>query len=129
MGIMSPPRKIIYPENDGKPMAENTLQYRWIVTIKEGLELVFHDRPDVFVAADLFWYPVEGHPEIVQAPDVMVPSGRPKGDRRSYMQWDEDGIAPQVVFEILSPGNRPDAMITKFNFYYRHRAQEHYLHD
>ena len=55
-------------------MAENTLQFRWIVTIKEGLDRVFRDRPDVFVAGDLFWYPVEGHPEICLAPDVLVAS-------------------------------------------------------
>ncbi|CDM93904.1 protein of unknown function [Limnospira indica PCC 8005] len=30
---------IIYPENDGQPMAENTEQFRWIVMspFKEGL--------------------------------------------------------------------------------------------
>ncbi|KAF0217918.1 MAG: hypothetical protein FD167_5135, partial [bacterium] len=30
---------VYYPESDGKPMAENTTQYKWIVTIKEGLEV------------------------------------------------------------------------------------------
>ena len=55
---------IVYPETDGKPMAENTLQFEWIVTIKEGLETVFRDRAEVFVAGDLFWYPVEGRPDI-----------------------------------------------------------------
>ncbi len=57
-----PRSKIVYPETDGEPMAENTLQFQWIVTIKEGLEAVFLDQPDVFVAGDLFWYPVEGDP-------------------------------------------------------------------
>ena len=37
---------------------------------------------------------------------AMVVFGRPKGYRGSYRQWEEGGIAPQVVFEILSPGNR-----------------------
>ena len=75
-------KEIVYPESDGKPMADNTKQFRWIVTIKEGLEALFAERDDVFVAGDLLWYPVEGHPEICQAPDVMVAFGRPKGDRR-----------------------------------------------
>ncbi len=39
------------------------------------------------------------------APDVMVVFGRPKGRRGSYKQWQEDNIAPQVVFAILSPSN------------------------
>lgn len=52
----------------------------------------------------LLWYPVESHPEIRTAPDVLVVFGRPKGHRGSYKQWEEDNIPPQVVFEILSPG-------------------------
>jgi Uma2 family endonuclease len=110
-------------------MSENTLQFQWIVTIKEGLERAFRDRPDVFVAGDLLWYPVEGQPETRQAPDAMVIFGRPKGYRGSYRQWEEGGIAPQVVFEVLSPGNRPSKMIKKFRFYDRHGVQEYYIYD
>jgi Uma2 family endonuclease len=120
---------VIYPDSDGLPMAENTLQFRWIVTIKEGLEALFHSAPDVFVAGDLFWYPVEGHPEIRTAPDTMVAFGRPPGDRGSYRQWEEDGIAPQVVFEILSPGNRFGEMMRKFQFFKDYGVEEYYLYD
>ncbi len=120
---------IVYPETDGEPMAENTIQYRWIVTIKEGLEGVFESRPDVFVAADLFWYPVEGESEIRAAPDVMVVLGRPKRDRPSYMQWEEGGVPPDVVFEILSPSNRPTAMKDKLRFYEQYGVSEYYVYD
>lgn len=120
---------IVYPETDGQPMAENTLQFRWIVTIKEGLEAQFADDPNVFIAGDLFWYPVEGHPEIVMAPDTLAAFGRPKGDRRCYLQWEEGGIAPQVVFEILSPSNRPGELIRKFSFYERYGVEEYYIYD
>jgi Uma2 family endonuclease len=120
---------IIYPDRDGKPMSDNTLQFRWIVTIEGGLEAVYRDDPKVFVAGDLLWYPVEEKPKIRTAPDVMVVFGRPKGDRGSYMQWQEDGIAPQVVFEILSPGNRAGEMETKFQFYERHGVEEYYIYD
>ena len=68
----------------------------------------------MFVAGDLLWYPVEGHPEIRQAPDAMVAFGRPKGYRGSYRQWVENDVAPQVVFEVLSPGNRAGEMERKF---------------
>src|SRR5437667_8569029 len=88
---------IYYPESDGKPMADNTKQYEWIVTIKENLDGLL---PNAFVAADLFWYPVQGNKNIVQAPDVLVAMGRPKGHRSSYKQWEEGGVAPQIVFEI-----------------------------
>ena len=30
--------EVFYPDRDGQPMADNTKQFRWIVTIKENLE-------------------------------------------------------------------------------------------
>ena len=121
--------KIDYPDSDGQPIADNTKQFRWIVVIKENLELLYVDDPQVFVAGDLLWYPVEGDNTIRQAPDVMVVVGRPKGDRGSYRQWQEDNLAPQVVFEILSPGNRVGEMLRKLGFYDRHGVEEYYIYD
>jgi Uma2 family endonuclease len=117
-----------YPDSDGQPMAENTRQYEYIVTIKGGLDVLFA-AAEVFVAGDLFWYPVEGHPEIRVAPDVLVAFGRPKGHRGSYKQWEEGDVAPQVVFEILSPSNRNVEMADKFDFYQFYGVEEYYLYD
>jgi Uma2 family endonuclease len=119
---------IIYPDCDGQPMANNTTQFRWIVTIKQNLEWIFAND-DVFVAGDLFWYPIEGKPSIVVAPDVMVAIGRPKGDRKSYQQWNEANIAPQVVFEIISPSNTVDEMDMKLLFFDRYGVEEYYIYD
>jgi len=121
---------LIYPESDGKPLADNTVQFRLIVTLQGGIETLFRDDPTVFVAGDLFWYPVEGHPEIVQAPDVMVVLGRPKGDRRSYRQWEEENIPPQVVFEIASKNNtQAELEGKKLAFYERYGVEEYYLYN
>lgn len=120
---------INYPESDGKPMADNTLQFRWIVTLQGGLDDLFRDDPLVFVAGDLLWYPVEGDNRTSQAPDAMVVFGRPKGDRGSYRQWDEDGLAPQVIFEVLSPSNRVGEMLRKLRFYERFGVEEYYVYD
>lgn len=121
--------EIIYPDSDGEPMSDNTKQFRWIVTIKENLEILFANNPDVFVAGDLLWYPVEGNNKLRTAPDAMVVLGRPKGDRGSYKQWEEDNIPPQVAFEILSPGNRAGKMADKLLFYQRYGVQEYYIYD
>jgi hypothetical protein len=83
----------------------------------------------VFIAGDLLWYPVEGSNTIRQAPDVMVVFGRPKGDRGSYQQWKEDNITPQVVFEILSPGNTLKEMARKLRFYEQYGVEEYYIYD
>jgi len=119
-----------YPESDGQPMAENTEQYDWLVKIKENLEILFADREDVFVAGDLLWYPVPDR-EISgpMAPDVMVAFGRPKGRRGNYRQWEEGDIAPQVVFEVLSPANSRMEMANKLRFYDQYGVEEYYLYD
>ncbi len=98
--------QLFYPDSDGKPMADNTVQYRWIVRLVANLRYLFKEQT-VFVAGDLLWYPqqVTVPPAPRQAPDAMVVFGRPPGERGSYKQWEEDNIAPQVVFEILSPSN------------------------
>ena len=38
-------------------------------------------------------------------------------------------IAPQTVFEVLSPGNRAGKMVAKFQFYERYGVQEYYVYD
>ncbi len=53
-------------------MSDNTKQFNRIVKIKEGVEVLFADNPDVFVAGDLLWYSVEGSNKIRIAPDAMV---------------------------------------------------------
>jgi len=123
------PNLIIYPESDGTPMAENTVQFRWIVTLAGNLAAQFRDRPNVFVAGNQFWYPVEGQPELRAAPDVYVVFGRPKGDRGSYRQWEEGGVPMTVVFEILSPGNSYPEMDDKHDFYEEHGAEEYIVYD
>ena len=128
---------IIYPDSDGKPMSDNTKQFEWIVLIKKNLDLLFQDDPNVFVAGDLLWYPVEGKVNLRVAPDAMVVFGRPKGDplgvngaaRGSYIQHREGNIPPQVVFEILSPGNTQQEMEQKLLFYDRYGVEEYYLYD
>ena len=125
----APPIAVEYPDSDGQPMAENTLQFEWITLIKENLDWLFAADPQVFVAGDLLWYPVEGNPKIRQAPDALVVFGRPKGYRGSYRQWQEDHLPPQVVFEILSPGNRPGEMSRKLLFYQQYGVEEYYLYD
>ena len=126
-----------YPESDGQPMAENETHYLLLTTVKSNLEILFKDDPNVFVAGNLLWYPVEGNNTIRVASDVFTVFGRPKrlmvdGEevlRGSYRQWEEGGIASQVVFEFRSPGNRAGELEEKLDFYERYDVEEYYLYD
>lgn len=112
-------------------MADNTQQYRWITRLVTNLKHLLRDQT-AFVAGDLLWYPVlveKGETAPSQAPDAMVIIGRPDGDRGSYQQWKEENIAPQVVFEIISPSNTAREMVAKQAFYAQHGVLEMYFYD
>jgi Uma2 family endonuclease len=129
VGAASRAATVTYPESDGQPMADNTRQFEYIVKIHTGIAAQFREDPNVFIGGDLLWYPVEGDNKTRVAPDVLVAFGRPKGHRGSYMQWQEGGIAPQVVFEVMSPGNSWSEMIRKHRFYDQFGVDEYYLYD
>jgi Uma2 family endonuclease len=129
VSLPAPAGPIVYPDSDGKPMSDDTKQFRWIQTLQGNLAILFRDHPDVFVAGNLLWYPQEGHPDLQIGPDVLVVFGRPKGDRGSYRQWEEDNVPLTVVFEILSPSNDPLEMADKQAFYDEHGVEEYYLYD
>ena len=93
--------RIEIPDCDGQPSVGQHAQFKWIVTIKAGLETLFRYNPDVFVVGDLLWYAEEGKPKVRTAPDAMVAFGRPKGNRGSYKQWVEGGI-PRRSFSTCS---------------------------
>jgi Uma2 family endonuclease len=124
-----PPSDPLYPESDGQPMSDNTRQFWWIYVLAGNLAALFRNRDDVFVAGNQNWYPVEGEPEVVMAPDVYAVFGRPKGHRRSYKQWDEDNLPMTVVFEVLSPKNTDAEMADKLAFYDTHGVEEYYVYD
>ncbi|MEM9771973.1 MAG: Uma2 family endonuclease [Cyanobacteria bacterium P01_D01_bin.73] len=124
-----PQTDVVYPESDGQPMANNTVQFEWIVALKQNLDRLHLPDTEIFVAGDLFWYPVEGRADICVAPDVLVAIGRPKGKRGSYQQWREDNIAPQIIFEIISPSNTVQEMARKVRFFQTYGTQEYYVYD
>jgi Uma2 family endonuclease len=121
--------RLLYPDSDGKALADNTLQLQWIVILYGNLCALFADDEEVVVFADLLWYAVEGKPAESTAPDTMVVFGRPKGYRGSYKQWQEGNVSPQVAFEVLSPRNSAAEMARRFAFFERHGVEEYYLID
>lgn len=118
------PAEIEYPESDGKPMSDNTLQASWILLLYANLNALFPD----FVAANLLWYPIQGSLKSL-APDVLVAIGRPKGYRGSYQSWKEAGLQPQIVFEIRSPSNSDKEMVQKRADYDSFGVEEYYHYD
>ena len=124
--LTHPLESIDFPDSDGKPMADNTLQFRWIVTLAGGLDALYAAYADVFVAGDLLWYPVKGRRDLCQAADVLVVFGRPKGYRRSYLQWKE-ATSLQVVRRGVAGNLSP--RWTQVRILRDVRPEEYYVYD
>lgn len=108
MASHAPPRShlggVLYPDSDGRPMADNDLHAASIDYLFDAVRTVLVGRGPLFVANNMLWYYEEGNPKARINPDVFVVFGAERKPRGSYKQWIE-GFVPQIVFEVISPSN------------------------
>ena len=124
--------EIDYPESDDEPMAETPIHVEAIILLHQAFQDYFRDRPDVFVASDIFWYWQEGNRDVCISPDVMVVPGvvpREVGERRSFRSWEEGGAVPAVVFEMASRGTWRDDRVKKLRKYESLGVSEYFIFD
>ena len=124
-----PVTPIEYPDEDGKPMAEGDIQCSYLIYARSALRLYFQNRPDVYVAGNLFIYYEQGNPESVVAPDTFVVFGVENGDRRSYKTWEENDKTPDFVLEITSKTTRSKDQGAKKGIYSFLGVREYYQYD
>jgi Uma2 family endonuclease len=120
-----------YPSGDGQPMAETQIHVRAIMLLHQALEDFFKNRPDVFIASDIFWYWERGNKGARISPDVMVVPGihhRDVYESRSYYSWVED-ITPAVVFEMASRKTWKKDLGSKYERYEQLGVREYYIFD
>ncbi len=121
---------IDYPDSDGQPMADNTQQFRAHCHPSRATSTLSSPTgPTSSSPATCSGMPSKGTLPSGWPLTCWWSFGRPKGDRGSYKQWEEGGIAPQVVWEVLSPGNTAVEMTEKRDFYQRHGVVEYYEYD
>ncbi len=118
---------VVYPESDGKPMAESDLHREIMVYIIHLLQRWLKGQ-QVYVSGNLLLYYEEGNPRKVVAPDCFVVWGVPPQRRLIYKLW-EEGKAPGVVFEVTSKSTKREDWVTKMALYARLGVQEYYLYD
>jgi Uma2 family endonuclease len=76
---------IMYPAEDGEPMAETQIHIRAIILLFQALEDYLARRLDIYIAADMFWYWEKGNVAARRAPDVMVIKGVGRQVRLSFL--------------------------------------------
>ena len=122
-------KPVVYPESDGKPMAESEVHIDELIRLIQTLRDAFADRADVYVVGDLLLYYEEGNPRASVAPDVMVVKGVPKLPRRRIYKLWEEGAPPAVVIEVTSRSTRREDVTKKWQLYTRLGVREYFLYD
>jgi Uma2 family endonuclease len=118
----------IYPERDGKPMAETDV-HRWLLSdLVFTLDNHFRDQPEVYVSGNLLIYYVEGNSKKRVAPDVFVVCGVSKVQRRIYKLW-EEGVMPQFVIELTSRQTWREDLQEKWRLCEQLGVQEYFIFD
>jgi Uma2 family endonuclease len=119
----------IYPDSDGKPMAETGIHVLTIYWLYGMLRQHFHARDDVYIAANMFLYYVEGQPKKRRSPDVMVCKGvKGRHERRSFKTWVE-GVAPSCIIEVTSKKTWREDLQQKKPVYKKLGVREYFLFD
>jgi Uma2 family endonuclease len=120
---------IIYPAEDGEPMAETPMHVRALILLFQALEDYLALRLDIYIGADMFWYWQEGDLSARRAPDVMVIKGVGRAERRSFFSWRENGVLPCFIVEIVSEKTWREDLFHKRRLYAQLGVREYVLFD
>ena len=118
----------LYPESDGKPMAETDLHIDEIFRMRQILRAYFAEMLDVYVSGNLMMYYEEGTPSKAVSPDMLVTFGVGKKARRTYKIW-EEGKPPDFVVEFSSKGTVQNDLDRKMKLYARLGISAYFLYD
>ena len=118
----------LYPESDGKPMAETERHFRELLKTFNHIENHFAYLPDVYVLGDMMMYYEEGNPRKSISPDIFVAFGIGKKERRIYKIW-EEGKPPDFVLEFSSKGTYRNDLTGKVQLYASIGIPEYFLYD
>jgi len=119
---------VLYPESDGKPVAETDWHIWQLLFTRAVLSDFFRDRPDAYASGNMLLYYEEGNPKACIAPDVFVVLGVPKHMRRTYKLW-EERQPPSLVIEITSLSTRRQDERSKRALYAQLGVAEYFLFD
>ncbi len=100
--LVVPPGQDDLPCDDGEPMETQRHKLQMDLLI-DGLTIWLDQRSDGYVNGNMFvYYSMEQvRNRDFKGPDFFAVVGVPKGERKSWVSW-EEGKAPDVVIELLS---------------------------
>ena len=118
----------LYPESDGKPMADTDLHLYWIKRIQDMIETHFSQDPGVYISGNIMMYDIEGPARTAVSPDILVCFGIGQKFRRTYKVW-EEGKPPDFVMEFSSKRTYRNDLDEKMALYARMNIPDYFLYD
>jgi len=102
--VTFPPSQAELPYDDGIPMESQRHKVQMELLI-DVVGTWLEDREDGYASGNMFVYfsLAQLKNQDFRGPDFFIVLGVPKGERRSWVVW-EEGKGPDVVIELLSPG-------------------------
>jgi len=110
-------------------MAETDGHRDNMISLLHALKERYREEPKVYISGNIFlYYRDEAQERKSISPDVLVVFGIEKKRRRIYKLEDE-GKAPDVVFELTSPTTKTEDLGTKRYIYASLGVREYFLFD
>ncbi len=129
-GITIPPTQDELPYSDGNKMESERHKLQMELLI-DGLLPWLAQREDGYVGGDMFVYysMAQVRNQDFKGPDVFVALGVPKGERKSWVCWEEDKT-PDVIIELLSDSTAAkDKQEKKLIYQNRMHVPEYFWYD
>jgi Uma2 family endonuclease len=130
VGVTLPPTQAELPYDDGIPMESQRHKLQMDILI-DALTLWLAERPDGYVGGNMFVYfsMAQVRDRDFRGPDFFAVLGVPKGERKSWVVWEEEK-APDVVIELLSESTaRADKHEKKLIYQNQLRVPEYFWFD
>ncbi|NEP14684.1 MAG: Uma2 family endonuclease [Symploca sp. SIO2C1] len=130
VAITQLPTQYDLPCDDGIPM-ETQRHFMQMQMLIDTLFSWLAQREDGYVGGNMFLYfsAAQLKNEDFRGPDVFVVLGVPKGERRSWVVWDEEQ-APNVIIELLSESTATNDKTKKKQVYQdKVRVPEYFWYD
>lgn len=126
-GVVIPPGQDELPYDDGVPMetARHRLQMELLIA---SLQPWLDQREDGFIGGNMFVYfsELQIRNQDFKGPDFFAVLNVPKGERKSWVVWGEDGRTPDVVIELLSESTAEADKTSKKQIYQNNLKVENY---
>lgn len=111
---------------------ESQRHWKATVMLSEPLELFWSERRDFFIGTNMFLYfsALQAKKNDFRGPDFFVVLDTTRGERESWIVWEENGKGPDLVVELLSESTRAEDRGPKKRVYERVlRVSEYFLYD